>query len=280
MDEVLKSAGLLGPDGTPPILSNDTSLKLIDLGFGCGDQSIHLTQQIGRTTSWRNADKVNHQPRAIFESYVGLTISPLQYKLACDRLYSNHDLDKTRVHLYCADAAAPKSWSREIHESMRNFPIKQGIEFATSPLKHTTWVLALDTLYHFTPSREPIFHYAFKELHASIMAFDLLLSDNPSFWDLVLLRIVSQFTGTPFLNFLTDTQYKNQLLAAGYDSSKIDVRDVSEHVFSGIASFIERRDGELKRIGLGIGRYKVAGKVFKWWARTGVIRGCIVIARR
>lgn len=280
MDELLVSAGILGREGVPPTdLSNDTLLKLVDLGFGCGDQSIYLTQRMKRT-SRRNVDKVDHQPRRIFDAYVGMTISRPQYEFACSRLYSNHDLDKTKIRLYCADAATPQSWSKDIHEVMQNTETEQGIEFATSSPKYTTWVLALDTLYHFIPSRELIFGYAFKELHASIMAFDLLLSDKPSFWDLVLLRIVSRFTGTPFSNFLTVAQYKSQLVAAGYDSSKIDIRDISEHVFSGIASFIERRDGELKIIGLGAGRYKVAGKVFKWWARTGIIRGCTVIARR
>jgi hypothetical protein len=93
-------------------------------------------------------------------------------------------------------------------------------------------------------------------------------------------QFVCFFAATPFSNFRTITEYRTQLLAAGYDRNKIEIRDISDHVFAGMASFIERQDGEVKNIGMTIGRYRAAGKVFKWWARSGIVRGCIVIARR
>lgn len=278
----MKSAGLLQAHGSTLMFSNTTSLTLIDLGFGCGDQTIYLTQHLNSATTTPSADNINEKPvRYLFDNYVGLTISPSQFSFARDRLDSYPELVRNRVRLFCEDAAKPNSWGRDVHDAITNIPTKQqGTDAASSPLKQTTWILALDTLYHFSPSRKPIFCHAFEELHASLMAFDLLLSDKLSTWDLILLRIVSLFTATPFSNFLTITQYKDQLMAAGYKSSQIEIRDISENVFSGIASFIEKRDRELKSIGLGIGRYSVAGKVFGWWARSGIIRGCIVVARR
>ena len=278
LDEVLTSAGLLGPDGKPSALSNAVRLQVIDLGFGCGDQSIYLTQLLHRATSVENGIGGS---RPLVDSYVGLTIVPSQFGFASERLRPYSNTDKARVRLFCADAANPSSWSKNIHEAITSFPIQQEeTEVASLPLKQSTWVLALDTLYHFTPSRESIFRHASEELNASIMAFDLLLSDTPSLWDLILLRIVSLFAATPFSNFLTAAQYKSQLLAAGYDSTNIDITDISEHVFAGMASFIDKTDGDLNKIGLNIGRYKVAGKMFKWWARSGVVRGCIIVARR
>lgn len=219
--------------------------------------------------------------RPFVDSYVGLTIVPSQFGFASDRLHPYSNIDRARVRLFCADAANPNSWSKNIHEAIASFPIQQEeTDVASLSFKQSTWVLALDTLYHFSPSRELIFRHASEKLDASIMAFDLLLSDTPSIRDLILLRIVCRFAATPFANFLTTAQYKNQLLAAGYDSRKIDITDISEHVFAGMASFIDRRDGELKNIGLNIGRYRMAGKVFRWWARSGLIRGCIIVARK
>jgi hypothetical protein len=266
----LKSAGLLGSDGAPSTLPKSTSLKLIDLGFGCGDQSVYLTQTL------RRADTPT---KSLFDTYVGLTISPPQFNYAYSRLGLHPDLENTKVQLFCADAGRPNSWGNEIHQAMSN-ATQLRRDKATAIVPPTTWVLALDTLYHFVPSRKPIFLHAFEELHASIMAFDLLLADQPSAWDLLLLRIVSLFASTPFSNFLTVAQYKAQLIAAGYDSNRIDIRDVSESVFPGMASFIQKRDRELKNMGMDIGRYKAAGKVFGWWARTGIVRGCIVVAKR
>lgn len=186
--------------------------------------------------------------------------------------------NENRIKLFCADAAKPKTWTKDIQEATSTKKVDTDV--ASKTPHQATWVLALDTLYHFIPSREPIFHHAFGELNASIMAFDLLLSETPSHWDLILLRLVSFFAATPFSNFLTATEYRKQLLAAGYDRNKVEIRDISDHVFAGMVAFIERRDRELKTTGMNIGRYRMAGKVFKWWARSGIVRGCIVVARR
>ena len=274
------AAGLLGPDRMPFSQSNTTRFRVIDLGFGCGDQSIYLTQLTRKIR--RTGDSATDPPRHyLLDSYVGLTIAPSQFRFANKRLHSSSYKKGSRVKLFCADAAKPSTWTKDIHEAATNTSTKEdGTDVASTTHNQATWVLALDTLYHFMPSREPIFRHAFGELNASIMAFDLLLSDTPSSWDLILLRLVCFFAATPFSNFLTITEYTNGLLAAGYDRNKIEIRDISDRVFAGMASFIERRDGELKNIGMTIGRYRVAGKMFKWWARSGIVRGCIVVARR
>lgn len=258
----------------------DTRLTVIDLGFGCGDQTIYLAQLPRKTPQKQTRDSAAEENH-LFDTYIGLTIASSQFAFASQRLYSDAELDRARVKLFCADAAKPVSWSEEIYEAVANTSTEKGSKnTASARFMRNTWILALDTLYHFKPSREAIFRHAFGELDASIMAFDLFLSDTPSLLDLILLRIVCLFAESPFSNFLTTAQYKNQLRTAGYDESNIEIRDISDHVFPGIASFIKRRDGQLKKIGMNIGRYSVAGKMFGWWARSGIIRGCIVVARR
>jgi hypothetical protein len=274
------AAGLLEPDRMPFGQSNTTRFRVIDLGFGCGDQSIYLAQ-LTRKIQPAEASATDSPKHFLLDSYVGLTIVPSQFRFASERLHSSSSTNGGRVKLFCADAAKPSTWTKDIHEAATDTSIKEdGTDGALTTPNQATWVLALDTLYHFIPSREPIFRHAFGELNASIMAFDLLLSDTPSIWDLILLRLVCFFAATPFSNFLAIAEYRNQLLAAGYDRDKIEIRDISDHVFAGMASFIERRDGELKNTGMTIGRYRAAGKVSKWWARSGIVRGCIVVARR
>ena len=47
--------------------------------------------------------------------------------------------------------------------------------------KSETRLLAFDTLYHYKPSSTPLLIHASCDLHASLMAFDLLLVSSASF---------------------------------------------------------------------------------------------------
>jgi hypothetical protein len=79
------------------------------------------------------------------------------------------------------------------------------------------WILAFDMLYHLRPSRHPLISYAWRDLRASLMAFDLLLSEDASLWERLMFRFVCTVTGTPFSNFLAEAEYKNLLVGAGYE---------------------------------------------------------------
>jgi len=264
------AAGLWGPDSMPLDRSNNTRLRIIDLGFGCGDQSLYFAQLSNRSSP----------TSCLLDEYVGLTDIQSQFRFAEDRIRFCSDIPETRFKLFCADAAKPSTWTKDIHEAAMHTTKKSNGTDTISTSDQETWVLGLDTFYHFFPSRKPIFRHAFGKLDASIMAFDLLLSDTPSFWNLVILRFICSFAGIPFSNFITVTDYEDQLVAAGYDRNRVEIQDISNHVFAGIASFIERQDRELKGIGMTVGRYRGAGKMFKWWARSGLVRGCIVVARK
>jgi hypothetical protein len=83
--------------------------------------------------------------------------------------------------------------------------------------------------------------------------------------------------GAPWANFVTQSEYHRKLREAGYIN--ITIRDVSEHVFGPLATFMEAQDRVLNVIGYGLGKFHAARLMFGWWARSGVVRGVIVVAR-
>ncbi|KAL2837672.1 hypothetical protein BJX68DRAFT_249608 [Aspergillus pseudodeflectus] len=328
LDQVLITAGLLSPDGGPLSHPNTKTLRMLDVGIGCGDQSVRILGYARRTDDKNDNGDVDvggDGLRPLCDEYVGITSLPVQARFAGERVRRVQEeqfeseekgMSKdssptataktdTRARIFCADAAKPNSWSQEIHTSLESYTrasTKPEEEEDTSPTQDTgekqeedprkqageandreeeeTYLLALDTLYHFTPSRLPLLRYANRTLHANLMAFDILLPSRPlPLLTRLLLRLLCLFTSTPYSNFLTESEYRSLLLEAGYDGSKIEFRDISEHVFPGVAAFMRRRVEEARMFGIkGVGKYKGAGVVFRWWA-TGVVRGVVVVAR-
>lgn len=81
--------------------------------------------------------------------------------------------------------------------------------------------------------------------------------------------------------FLTEAAYRGQLVDCGYDDNEgITVRDVSGEVFSGLVAFLERQDRALGEYGISLGGFKLAQRLFEWFAGSGVVRPVIVVARR
>lgn len=303
-------------------------MRMLDVGIGCGDQSVRILGYTRRTDDKndnRDVDVGGDGLRPLCDEYVGITSLPVQARFAGERVRRVQEeqfeseekgMSKdssptataktdTRARIFCADAAKPDSWSQEIHTSLESYtrastkpeeeedtlptqdtgekqeedPRKQAGE-ANDREEEETYLLALDTLYHFTPSRLPLLRYANRTLHANLMAFDILLPSRPlPLLTRLFLRLLCLFTSTPYSNFLTESEYRSLLLEAGYDGSKIEFRDISEHVFPGVAAFMRRRVEEARMFGIkGVGKYKGAGVVFRWWA-TGVVRGVVVVAR-
>tara|TARA_R110002003_G_scaffold70_23_gene6527 strand:- start:1842 stop:2699 length:858 start_codon:yes stop_codon:yes gene_type:complete len=256
--------------------ANGRRRTLIDLGFGCGDQTIYLMSE----TPVRPQDRDWWDAREYcvkFDYYVGITKDPLQ---AC---YANDSVDKLHaetvtssghdvgvISLVCADAASPASWNNQVKRRIDN-------ALKDSP---DCWMLALDTAYHFSPSRWPVIQYAHTQLRASFMAFDLCLSPSATITQKLVLRVLTAFMGAPWANFSTMDEYKQKLVEVGYSADAIKIVDISEHVFTPLACYLAEQDSRLKMMGLGIGTFSVAKSLFAWWGRSSVIRGVIVVARR
>ena len=290
LDEVLITAKLSIPEGGSFLSNPPRALTVIDLGFGCGDQIVHLMQEMFKAIPV--VDAFTDEKRfPLINRYVGVTLSRTQFQFAKNRLTDLGMLDRRddgpSVQIFCADAAQPASWSNELARAATaetatpSWP-REALESGRLRESNSreTWVLALDTLYHFSPSRRPLLDHAYRELRASLMAFDLMLADHASRFDRALLTVVSLFTGTPYANFLTAAQYHKMLVSAGYAEENIEFRDVSEHVFAPLARFLNQREKELSSIGLRFGAFRAARWIFRWWGKSGVVRGVIVVARR
>ncbi|RPB24964.1 hypothetical protein L211DRAFT_783808 [Terfezia boudieri ATCC MYA-4762] len=273
---LLKKAGIIDPPGK---VTRDRSISILDLGFGCGDQTLYLTSQLPQ-----NIDVT---------SYVGITLSKVQYSFAkkrvLDRLEpmppNSDQRRKGNISLYNADASNPAAWPSSLHLSWL-----PSLSPSTSPqppsqkplpaVPHEHWTLGLDSLYHFRPSRVPILKYTHDNLQSNLLAFDLLRpSSGTSVTQSLFLRAVCIAASIPYHNLLTKEEYIHMLVTkVGYHEEEIIIEDISDFVFSGLAGFISRRTKEMEKIGMKWKRW--AGfKVFVWVLQTGLLRGGVVLAR-
>lgn len=284
LNAVLAEAGFTSVAERAEVKDDVRRVKcLIDLGLGCGDQTVYLMS----AAPVRSSDEVwwDARERCVrFDYYVGITNDPVQARYASKRIEElknsgktfNHrhqnELEggSTNIDLFCADAAKPMSWSEQLHASVQN----------ARDRSQERWVLALDTAYHFASSRWAIINHANSNIGASFMAFDLCISQTATVTQKLLLRLLTTLMGAPWANFVTPQEYQNKLIQAGYQKDMITIRDISEHVFTPLAQYIEEQDGRLRTLGLGIGSFSLAKAMFGWWGRTGIVRGVIVIAKK
>ncbi|CCF37159.1 hypothetical protein CH063_01641 [Colletotrichum higginsianum] len=257
LHEVLAEAGLLKTD------LSSSRLALLDLGIGCGDQSLELARLIQQS----GCDEYR---------YVGLTLNPSQFQLALKQPFHEFqtpgDADES-IRVFRADAGRPDAWDADVKSAVASLATGR-------PQNQARWVLALDSIYHFFPSRRPILKYAAQELDASFMAFDLLLSDTASFQQKLMIKLISLAMGCPVGAFVTEAEYKTQLCEAGYDERQIRFRDITDHVFSGLVAHIQRQAAALRPLGISVAKFKVAAKLFSWFARSKTLRATIVVARK
>ncbi|KFY43390.1 hypothetical protein V495_03979 [Pseudogymnoascus sp. VKM F-4514 (FW-929)] len=268
LEEVLKSAQILQDEVSS---SNSSVINIIDLGFGCGDQCLYFQNVLDN----QSQGNIDNQWTNSLKSYVGITLEGPHFSIAQERLGIKQSNNSAALEIYCADAGRPTSWTPEIKNAV-------SLACQTNDEKgdHENWLLGLDTLYHFQPSRWPIIEYANKELDASLMAFDLCIDENLSVKQCMILRLMSFFGQSPYANWLTIQEYRERLVLAGYSQEKIEIHDISEHVFTPLAGFLKRREVEVGKYGLSIGRFRYAAGMFSWWGRTGMVRGCIIVARK
>ncbi|KAL6872742.1 hypothetical protein J3F83DRAFT_730869 [Trichoderma novae-zelandiae] len=262
--QLLQAAGLV---------SNAASVAVLDVGFGCGDQTVALAQLINASS----------RPRF---RYVGLTLNATQLQEAQQRLdaalsHEPHDtsspssttslsLSKSSFQLFQADAAQPPSWPPAVLSSVTSL---------ADPSFSERWLMGLDCLYHFSPSRKPILALAAQTLRANVVAFDLILSDSASVWETLAVRVLGFVLLCPWRTFLTESEYREQLVQCGYDADQVEIRDVSDHVFGGLAGHLRKQDAALRPYGISLTAYALVGRVYGWFDRTRVLKGAIVVGR-
>ncbi|KAG9251828.1 uncharacterized protein F5Z01DRAFT_662240 [Emericellopsis atlantica] len=255
--QILLQADLISPRASP-----QRSIAILDVGFGCGDQTWALVKSIDPSTNYTDF------------RYIGLTLDEAQTETASRYIYSSVASSKapcpdaTAFKLFCADASVPKKWAGPVHrevEALKAFGEK--------------WFLALDCIYYFSPSRRPIMDFSANRLGAGFMAFDLLMNPEASRKTALIARLIGVMMGCPFRTFLTQVEYERQLVDCGYPKEQIEIRDITEHVFPGIVRFLDAQDRALSQYGISLGGYKLAGRLFDWFGRSGALKAVIVVAR-
>lgn len=262
------------------------SHAFLDLGFGCGDQITELVKKIPYADFRIRADKVLKP-----FNYVGLTLNQTQLETALrfiphELKAVNHKartvsggrftttngeaaiITTNSLKLFCANAAAPTTWNIEVREAVNSLADKELDE---------RWLLALDCLYHFKPSRKPILEYANRKLDLNLLAFDLILNAEASLWDKLALKLVGLLMGCPLRAFLTEKDYRSQLEECGY--SHVETYNISEKVFPGISAYMKDQEQRLNQFGISLGGLKWAGKLFGWFNTSKVVQATIVVAK-
>lgn len=280
LDKVLRTAGLdinsKERGETAGEESNTTKKRvLLDLGFGCGEQTIYLMMNPAR-------------PSPVFDEYIGITLDKVQHRFAQKRLQqkilyeSQQEISArpSKISLFCADAAQPSSWPDEVKNTLYDtFSIND------SNNNMERYVMGLDTLYHFHPSRREIFKYSHSILRANLLAFDLFLApSDPSslkqIFNTLFLRLLTPALGAPFGNFVSPETYTTMLEEAGYKTENVVIEDITDHVFVGLAGFLEKRCLDMAIMGLGgYIKWQIAGWLFRWLSSGGVLRAGVVIAK-
>ncbi|GAO50235.1 hypothetical protein G7K_4367-t1 [Saitoella complicata NRRL Y-17804] len=229
------------------LLANNADLHpgrrdtVLDLGTGCGTQSIHLLK------SYK------------FESYTSITSHPAQHSVAKRDLLEGYGTGGTRIRVVLGDAANPPP--EILSESY-------------------TKILALDCAYHFPAPRHQFFERVFGLLeHVGTFALtDIILGDTPSLLEKLKMRALCVVLGVPWANMIPLSEYKTALYRAGFAIDDIDTVDITDDVFAPFAAWI--MNTAENRTESGWRMYKIFARVLRWWASSGVVRVIVVRARK
>ncbi|EED21677.1 conserved hypothetical protein [Talaromyces stipitatus ATCC 10500] len=188
LEQVLIAAGLLNEDKSPVdagTLLDSTEVqskleqgrhatfKLVDVGLG----------KLHRSTNTYFKYDEKQTPISLFDSYVGIKITPAQVDVARNRLETPPNSKPTsptgwtpNVQVFATDAGQPASWDHALKEAI--FCAELNPYTAPPNAKEHTWLPGLDTVYHLRPSH----------IH---------------FWKKIRLRLMCLAAGIPYANLMT-----------------------------------------------------------------------------
>jgi cyclopropane fatty-acyl-phospholipid synthase-like methyltransferase len=148
------------------------------------------------------------------------------------------------------------------------------------PSESIDLIFALDCAYHFS-SRTNFLKQSSRALRVNgqIVLTDLILGDDTTLFQRMLMRIICLLTGLPYCNFKVESAYRHDFQGAGF--SEIDLEDISDDVFPRLEHFIQQHQKEMTSFGIR-GKWTgflIFARILAWW-KTGVVRFIVVNATR
>ncbi|KAJ3143097.1 hypothetical protein HK100_011396 [Physocladia obscura] len=134
--------------------------------------------------------------------------------------------------------------------------------------------ISLDACYHFNTRQKFLKLCASKLKTGGLLSLsDIILgSAKLSALDRIFLRIFVIGTGVPMVNLVRLSEYEDDIKTAGFVN--VEIEDVTDNVFGGLASFIRDRDTEFRHL-LNWRRwlqYRVMRHFLEWVIAKGVLR--------
>jgi cyclopropane fatty-acyl-phospholipid synthase-like methyltransferase len=170
-------------------------------------------------------------------SIVGITSLEQHCKFARQRLISHPN-----VNIICGDAV--------------NVPaLVKDLEFSK--------VLALDCAYHFN-TRLSFLKAAFDKLQpkGKLGLADIVMNTPSVSWlDSIILYLICKSTSSPLVNYVTFSEYESQLKDIGF--TNVQIVDISHHVFSHLAGYIENRNAKYLNPHIWI-KFKPVAWAMRW----------------
>ena len=169
------------------------------------------------------------------------------------------------LHIHCDDAIA---WTARA---------------VTTGLKYDR-ILGLDCVYHFQTRADFIRHAAALLNPTGRLALtDLVLATPaPSLIARLALRIICILAGVPWQNMVSRDDYEATLRKPTLGLSDIQWEDVTEDVFRGLATFIERRGQDPMAMSVldrgKWSRYAGFARILRWWSHGHIVRFVLVSA--
>ncbi|KAF9574227.1 hypothetical protein EC968_007151 [Mortierella alpina] len=196
---------------------------ILDVGFGCGDQDVYMAQL--------------YRPAQI----TGITIEPIQHHVA-QELIKRTELPGTRVQLHVADASFLPQFLKETPSVF-----EQPSSKATLGGSRFTHVVSIDSAYHYN-TRASFLKNAAQVLEPNTgrlaMADMILAKPAPtSALGRFLFNAVFGAMDVPVINMKAMDEYRQDLMDAGFVD--IEIECIEEHVFSGLAEYIQDQTGRL-----------------------------------
>lgn len=239
-------------DRTVAGLELGPSSRLVDVGFGCGEQVLHWIRRYGV----REID--------------GLNVSRSQTALARERLAQAGHPDVAQ-RLQQGSATELEAWWKDRAKADA--------------------IVALDCAYHFAPSRAVFLHQAARVLRPGgrLALSDLVLArDDLSLPQRTVLAGMARLSRIPRANLLNafgadplPADYRAQLQRAGFEIERFE--DVTSSVFTPFGEWLSRYRAALDpaiRRRIGWAKYRVTAAFLRWAEKERVLRYVLCTARR